>query len=101
MKTIEEAAKEAAVCANCNKKAIFCKLCTPRNRFIEGVAFAQQWIDVKDELPTNQDIVLLKSDKDCYATAYLHDNKDGFILYGDDAYIEFGNITHWRPIELK
>ena len=66
--------------------------------FLSGISFAESWISVRDELPINQDIVLVKTDKECYATAYLHGEKSGFIVYGDDAYKEFGEIKFWRPI---
>lgn len=59
----------------------------------------RRWVDPKEEPPINQDIVLVKTDNDCYATAYFHGEVSGFICYGDDAYIEFGNIIGWRPIE--
>lgn len=64
-----------------------------------GYAEAMRWRDVNEELPKNQDIVLIKTDKGCYATAYLHGENSGFIDYGLDAYNDAGNITHWRPIE--
>lgn len=67
--------------------------------FIDGVAWAERWIPVKERLPDNQDIVLVKTDKDCVSTAYLHGKKSGFICYGQEAYNDFGEITHWRPIE--
>lgn len=60
---------------------------------------AMRWRDPKEELPTNQDIVLVKTDNDCYATAYFHGKASWFICYGEDAYIEFGDIIVWRPIE--
>ena len=71
------------------------------NDFKAGVAFAEEWISVEDELPINQDIVFVKTDLGCVTIAYLHGKKSGFIVYGEDAYIEFGNITHWRPINRK
>lgn len=60
---------------------------------------AQRWINVKEELPNNQDIVLVKTDNGCVSIAYLHRQKSVFIVYGVDAYIKFGNIVSWRPIE--
>lgn len=68
---------------------------------IANIAFkeAMRWRDPKVEPPINQDIVLVKTDNDCYATAYFHGKASGFICYGDDAYIEFGDIIGWRPIE--
>ncbi len=60
---------------------------------------ANRWRKVSEELPIDQGIVLVKTDKDCFATAYRHGKESGFIVYGDDAYKEFGNITEWKPIE--
>lgn len=67
--------------------------------FIDGVAWAERWIPVEEELPDNQDIVLVKTDKGCVSTAYLHGKKSGFICYGQEAYNDFGEVTHWRPVE--
>lgn len=69
-----------------------------RAGFINGVAWAEQWIPVDEELPDNQDIVLVKTDKGCVSTAYLHGKESGFICYGDHGYSDFGKITYWRPI---
>lgn len=69
--------------------------------FIQGVVWSERWIPVEEELPDNQDIVLVKTDKGCVSTAYLHGKKSGFICYGQEAYNDFGEVTHWRPIEHK
>ena len=69
--------------------------------FIQGVVWAERWIPVGEELPDNQDIVLVKTDKGCVSTAYLHGKKSGFICYGQEAYNDFGEVTHWRPVEHK
>lgn len=69
--------------------------------FRSAVAWAEHWIPVEEELPDNQDIVLVKTDKGCVSTAYLHGKKSGFICYGQEAYNNFGEVTHWRPIEHK
>lgn len=69
------------------------------NAYMDGYSEAMRWRDPKEEPPTNQDIVLVKTDNDCYATAYFHGNASGFICYGEDAYTEFGDIIGWRPIE--
>ena len=60
---------------------------------------ALRWRDPKTEPPINQDVVLVKTDNNCYATAYYHGDASGFITYGEDAYVEFGEIIGWRPIE--
>ena len=67
--------------------------------YLAGYEEAMLWRDPKVEPPTNQDIVLVKTDNNCYATAYYHGNASGFITYGEDAYVEFGEIVGWRPIE--
>ena len=59
---------------------------------------AERWRKVEEELPDNQDIVLVKTNKGCFATAYLHGKESGFIVYGDEAYREFGKIIEWKPI---
>ena len=71
--------------------------------FYAGFEFAQRWISIEEELPDTecQDVVLVKTDNESYATAYYHGEKSGFIIYGDDAYCDFGSITHWRPIIFK
>ena len=64
-----------------------------------GYAKAMRWRDPKVELPESQEIVLVKSDNGCYATAYCHGASGCFIDYGSDAYVDFGEIIGWRPIE--
>ena len=116
MKTIEEAAQKQSLdfyneiinnknhfdCDNFDfKDLIHVANYAFKTAFLAGASFAQRWYDVNEELPENQDIVLIKSVNNCYATGYLHGDKSGFILYGDDAYNDFGRITHWRPIEIE
>lgn len=104
MKTIEEAAKEYQTKiyedvfeeGSLSEQKLQCI-----NDFKAGIAFAEEWISVEDELPENDNIILVKTNLGCVATAYLHGKKSGFIVYGDEAYKEFGNITHWRPINRK
>lgn len=67
--------------------------------FEVGAVWAERWIPVEEELPDNQDIVLVKTDKGCVSTAYLHGKESGFICYGQEAYNDFGEVTHWRPIK--
>lgn len=60
---------------------------------------ALRWRDLNTDPPKNQDVVLVKTDNNCYATAYYHGDASGFTTYGEDAYVEFGEIIGWRPIE--
>ena len=88
METIKEAATINAwgsltiLSANAVKNAKY-------KGFIDGVAWAERWIPVEEEL----------TDKGCVSTAYLHGKESGFICYGQEAYNDFGEVTHWRPIE--
>ena len=69
--------------------------------FIQGAEWhAKQspWISVEERLPENQDIVLVRGEYGGKATAYLHGKDSGFIVYGEDAYKVFGEVTHWMPI---
>lgn len=103
--TVEEAAKEELIHSYSNKyngngtfeygqKAML-------NMFYKGAEWhAKQspWISVKDKLPDNQNIVLVRDEYDGFCPAYLHGPKSGFITYGEEAYRKFGEITHWMPI---
>lgn len=64
----------------------------------EWLAKQSPWISVKERLPENQDIVLVRGEYGGKATAYLHGKDSGFIVYGEDAYKVFGEVTHWMPI---
>ena len=64
----------------------------------EWQAKQSPWIRVKERLPENQDIVLVRGEYGGKATAYLHGKDSGFIVYGEDAYKVFGEVTHWMPI---
>jgi hypothetical protein len=115
MKTIEQAAKEYAGCEYSKEQKYFyqCYTCAyftrayecPHHRekdaFEMGVEFAESWIKVEDELPENQDIVFVKTDKGCYGTGYLLKSLSGFITYGSEAHKEFGEVIEWRPINQK
>ena len=105
MKTKEEAAREYCKCNQCpreyecnEKPKISCYYI---DCFLTGIDFAEQWISVDDELPENQDIVLIKTDLNCVCTAYLHGQKSNFITYGEHAYNDFGKIIYWRPLRRK
>jgi len=62
---------------------------------------ALRWRDANEEVPKNQDVVLVRTDKGCFATAYYHGPKSGFITYGEEAYLEFGWISHWIPLPTQ
>lgn len=103
--TVEEAAREelAHSYANTyNNNGIFeYRQEAMLNMFIKGAEWKSNqspWISVEDKLPINQDVVLVRTDNNCYSTAYLHGKESGFITYGEDAYKVFGEITHWMPI---
>lgn len=64
----------------------------------EWQAKQSPWISVKERLQENQDIVLVRGEYGGKATAYLHGKDSGFIVYGEDAYKVFGEVTHWMPI---
>ena len=59
-----------------------------------------RWIPVEERLPENQELVLVKTNRNCVSTAYLHGKISGFITYGEEAFVDFGSITHWRSIFL-
>lgn len=90
----------------CEKRRLNSRGYPPKEWFIAGVAFANnhwqektRWIPITERLPKNQNIVLLKTENDCFLTGYLHGKKSGFIVYGMEAYESIGEVTHWREIE--
>lgn len=64
----------------------------------EWQANQSPWISLEERLPENQDIVLVRGEYGGKATGYLHGKDSGFIVYGEDAYNVFGEVTHWMPI---
>lgn len=64
----------------------------------EWQAKQSPWVSVEERLPENQDIVLVRGEYGGKATAYLYGKDSGFIVYGEDAYNVFGEVTHWMPI---
>lgn len=118
MKTPQEAAREYAGCEKAGNGCVHCdegiyEICPPKvkyNAFLAGDAFgyrrgiaeAQRWISVKDELPENESPVIAK--------IKTVETEEDEIIYGVCAYIgngiwvnQFGVVhglpTHWRPIE--
>lgn len=65
--------------------------------FVDGTK-QFHWISVKERLPYDQDIVLVRGEYGGKATAYYHGRNSGFITYGEEAYKVFGEVTHWMPI---
>lgn len=83
MKTIDEAANEYS-CRKDNEYEAY-------SGFKSGVEFAQRWIPVEEELPTDIWIVV-KNDYRYAATRISSDIDMKFVK---------SNFTHWRTIELK
>ena len=67
-----------------------------RNGFIAGYEFAQQWINVNDELPEeNVYVLVMQDDSDYTDIAYLEDGE--WYYSNNDLQLSF-NPTHWRNI---
>ena len=105
MKTINEA---ATAWANSNVY--------PRNKeeygkilhrsYKKGVEFAQQWIDVNDELPENGTLCITKDAREGVFTRYSigkynAEHQKFQDLYNVYAKITIEPVTHWRSVELK
>ena len=74
--------------------------CLAENRIKKEYEEKLRWIPVEERLPENQELVLVKTNRNCVSTAYLHGKISGFITYGEEAFVDFGSITHWRSIFL-
>lgn len=96
--TVEEKAREYTLSCECRSDHRYDKRSSFEG-YLAGYNEAMRWRDPKVDLPESQEIVLVKSDNGCYATAYCHGASGCFIDYGSDAYVDFGEITGWRPIE--
>ena len=103
MKTIEEA-KDDCINYGCLKyRESYCTAVYANGidyGFEAGVAFAQRWISVEDELPFG--FVTLKCDSVFMQNAYVSVDFSG-VNEVDTKWIatEYYKATHWRPIELK
>ena len=85
MKTIEQISHEI-----CEKYALTVDLSIPIE---DAIKEAQRWIDVEDELPPVNELVIAK-----YRN--YEDEKIFLLNYqGDEA--ELGYVCEWRPIEIK
>ena len=75
--------------------------------FKAGVEFAQRWISVEDELPEVKnhgfsDLVLTKNSYDnIMLERYDSESKKFNGIRYDCIKNNDGQVTHWRPIELK
>jgi hypothetical protein len=96
MKTIKQAA---------TKRVNY--LCYPKNKeefrkmihrtFCLGAEFAQRWISVEEELPEPDRIVFIKNETGV-GVGYRYNGKS-FIGRGFTS--SWGEVTHWRPVDLK
>ena len=97
MKKIEEVAKEFS-----EKSVWACPI-----SFKAGVEFAQRWISVEEELPEVKnhgfsDLVLTKNSYDnIMLERYDSESKKFNGIRYDCINNNDGQVTHWRPIELK
>ena len=108
--TVEEAAKDYAIGKTFFRKNVLKEVDADdyvlrkdncREDFKAGAEWQTKqspWVSVEERLPENQDIVLVRGEYGGKATAYLHSKDSGFIVYGEDAYKVFGEITHWCHI---
>jgi hypothetical protein len=65
-----------------------------QNAFLVGVSWAQQWIDVTDELPADMVEVLVKcrnGKRTQFDVDYMWNGK----------FSRRANVTHWRPITIE
>ena len=97
MKTIEEVAKEFS------EQGVWqCPV-----SFKAGIKFAQRWISVEDELPEVKnhgfsDLVLTKNSYgNIMLERYDSESKQFNGIRYDCINNNDGQVTHWRPIELK
>ena len=104
MKTIEQLANKYEIVPDCEQ----------RLAFIFGVKTAQRWIPVEEKLPAcfesgewngaRSEFVLVKHSDSSWRKARLYygilDGQKYNDWYDENDY-ELGNITHWRPVELK
>ena len=91
MKTIEQAAKEFR--AEFMADGSHLERCSDVS-FKAGVEFAQRWIPVEEELPEENEVVLVKGV--IYSLALYKGGK-----FNPDFMLKHEDVTHWRPIKLK
>lgn len=97
MQSIEEAAKEFEDTFGFNSIGEI--NASHSEAFKAGVEFAQQWIDVKEELPISGTQFLLKDENgNIYIGCYIEEIR-AFRPYGAKG--KAGGITHWRLININ
>jgi hypothetical protein len=94
MKTIEQCYKDFLNQLIPNDFSVKQISVTIENAFKSGINFAQQWIDVNDELPKEKTWVIAKVSN--YYVAAYYNNEYWWDYHGTSKAIH--NITHWRPI---
>lgn len=94
MKTVKEAAREYAenrpYLSNEPEKIKY------YNSFQAGVAFAQRWIPVEEELPEKQVLILVKKTSETMVVCKYTGK-----LWLDVRNATITNVAHWRYINLK
>ena len=104
MKTIEEAAKEYAEKLNYSMEAKH-NMC-PMDfeiSFKKGIAFAEEWISVEDELPENSIEIIFKTKEGRVYSGFYGLSCNFYAtltnILGNNIMID--KVTHWRPINRK
>lgn len=85
-----------------------------RFAFIAGIEIAQRWIPIEEELPIcfesgewdgkRSEFVLVKHSNSNWRKGRIYSGiLDGhkYNDWYDENDYELGNITHWRPVEIK
>lgn len=102
MKTIEEAASEYATKAN--EQGLANGYIAESNfDFRQGIEFAQRWIPIEEELPTNREVVLVNVPLINYPLLFCYNQitQKWFQLDDGDWYESNVVPISWRPIERK
>lgn len=114
MKTIEEAAREYIKIPPDRKidsdERYFNVNIPKYDAFKDGIAFAEEWISVEDELPDFDNDKLIRGEQELYLvkmsvgsisckTTY----KVSFLIneYRWNGEFDWNCVTHWRPINRK
>ena len=74
---------------------------TAKASFIEGVNFAQKWLDIDKEIPDYYQPILADNGKYMAVVARVSDgDEDSYPICGTD-FNMYPDPIKWRPIELK